>query len=115
MRQGSPLSPFLFNVYFDDVLARLQKVNWGCKYRGIILHVLAYADDMVLMSPSWEGMQNLINVAHEELNCLELEVNVKKTMCMRVCPVRAADCFLHDIPCFTLNGATWHFVISLNT
>jgi exonuclease III len=104
VRQGSPLSPFLFNVYLNSVLESVQNADYGCKYKGEKVHILAYADDMVLLCPSWEGLQYVIHLAGKELKLLDLEVNVKKTMCMVVTPLRAADCFLQDIPQFELNG-----------
>jgi hypothetical protein len=54
-REGVVLSPRLFTRYILHLLAEI--VNYGilCNLGGNMLNILAYADDMVLMSPSWRG------------------------------------------------------------
>jgi hypothetical protein len=42
LRQGSPLSPFLFNVYMDGVLNDIGLMKHGCRISGYIVNVLAY-------------------------------------------------------------------------
>ena len=56
VRQGGILSPFLFNVYTDELSTLLDKSGIGCHFQGSINH-LYYADDMVLLSPSSYGLQ----------------------------------------------------------
>jgi Reverse transcriptase (RNA-dependent DNA polymerase) len=55
LRQGSPLSPFLFSIYIDNVLKDVQHLLFICRIEGRILNVLAYADDTVLCAPTWRG------------------------------------------------------------
>lgn len=52
VRQGSPLSPFLFSVYIDYVLRGIVTLDAGCRLGGHLLNCLAYADDIVLFAPS---------------------------------------------------------------
>jgi len=33
----------------------------GCNVGGTYVNILAYADDNVLLAPSWKGLQHLIN------------------------------------------------------
>ena len=55
VRQGGILSPFLFNVYTDDLSVLLDRSGYGCSYQGSVNH-LYYADDMVLLSPTPFGL-----------------------------------------------------------
>ena len=43
-----------------------------------------YADDIVLMSTSLHDLQLMINLCFSELNKIDMIVNIKKTMCMRI-------------------------------
>ena len=45
-------------------------------------NVIAYADDIVLLAPSYTGLQTLIDIAVYEANGLNLVFNDKKSKCM---------------------------------
>ena len=57
VRQGGILSPYLFNVYMDDLSRLLNCCNTGCMSGDTIINHLMYADDLVLISPSATGMK----------------------------------------------------------
>ena len=61
VRQGGVLSPYLFNIYMDDLSLILMKEYAGCEIAGRIINHLFYADDLVLMCPSHRGLQDLLN------------------------------------------------------
>jgi len=52
VRQGGIVSPFLFRFYIRDLIDSVTSMNIGCNYAGIMMNLLAYADDMVLIAPS---------------------------------------------------------------
>ena len=56
VRQGGILSPYLFTFYIRDLLDKLVNTRIGCNIGGIFFNVLAYADYMVLLAPSWSGL-----------------------------------------------------------
>ena len=51
VRQVGILSPYLFNIYMDDLSQILSKKYAGCKIASRIINHLFYADDLVLMCP----------------------------------------------------------------
>jgi hypothetical protein len=102
VRQGSPLSPFLFSIYIDAVLKNLMKLNVGCNVGGCILNCLAYADDIVLLAPSWKGLQVLMDNFYELVTDIDMEVNCVKTNCMVFPPKYSKYRFLCDIPKFKM-------------
>ena len=85
VRQGGILSPFLFNVYTDELSSHLVRSGYGCHYLGSVNH-LYYADDMVLLSPTPFGLQKLLDVCAEYANDHDMVFNTKKTVCMAILP-----------------------------
>ena len=61
VRQGGVLSPFLFNVYMDDLSSILNRQQTGCTIGDTVINYLMYADDLVLISSSASGLQKLID------------------------------------------------------
>ena len=55
--QGGILSPYLFNVYVDDLSQTLNSCITGCLSGNITINHLMYADDLVLLSPSATGLR----------------------------------------------------------
>jgi len=82
VRQGGILSPFLFRFYIRDLITKLTNTGLGCNIRGAIINVLCYADDMVLLAPSWAALQKLLNVLEAESLCINMSFNTKKTVCV---------------------------------
>ncbi len=69
-RQGCPLSPTLFGIFFDGLHDYL--LAWapavGVQLRsGRVVSSLVYADDVVLLSWTSHGLQHLIDGMHQIL------------------------------------------------
>ena len=85
VRQGCTLSPWLFNVFVDEVVKEAMRgFVSGVKLSTRDVEVLMFADDMVLMAESAEGLQKNLGVMSEALRRWELKVNWKRTKVMRV-------------------------------
>lgn len=83
--QGSPLSPWLFNIFVDDLL---EEIN-GRAGRDAPL-CLFYADDGALVMPSSVDAQALLDVVQNwtAANRLELRVGKCGYISSRLCPPR---------------------------
>ena len=78
-RQGGILSPVLFNFYVKGCIEDIINHDAGCKIGLIKWNVLAYADDIVLMAPSLNGLQKLIDTLGESIKKIRLNINAKKS------------------------------------
>jgi len=47
-----------YNVFVGGTLNPTALV--GCIYYGMVINLLAYADDMVVLAPSWRALQTLL-------------------------------------------------------
>jgi len=84
VRQGSVMSPLLFNIYIDDMI--------GCSDINRNVFIIAYADDILLLTPSVTALQSLFRLCEAQLNYLDMSINPKKTCCLRIGPRCAVNC-----------------------
>ncbi|NWZ01398.1 PO21 protein, partial [Loxia curvirostra] len=62
VKQGDPMSPLLFNLAMDPLLCKLESEGCGFKHGGWKVTAMAFADDLVLLSDSWDGTQRNIKI-----------------------------------------------------
>ena len=84
LRQGCPLSSILFNLYINDLAFALNAINPTLLKLNDIIEIscLFYADDIVILSSSPEGLQKCIECLEKFCESKALEVNTTKTKCM---------------------------------
>ena len=61
VRQGSILSPYLYNIYTEKLLLNINNMNIGTKIGHTHTAITAYADDIILMSATVSGLQSMVN------------------------------------------------------
>ena len=81
VKQGGVLSPLLFVIYTDSLLKRLEELGVGCHIGGHFTGVLAYADDITLLSPSISGLRTLSKVYEEYATEFDVTFNGKNVSC----------------------------------
>jgi len=72
-KQDGVLSPYLFSQYVRPLLFALVQSRIGCNIGGLFVNNFAYADDVVLLAPSWHALQELITII--EHWCIKLEIS----------------------------------------
>ena len=82
VRQGCPLSPTLFGIFFDGLHSHLDSVapHAGVQLgSGRWVPSLVYADDVVLLSWTSAGLQSLLDGMHSFCQALGLTISPSKT------------------------------------
>ena len=74
-RQGSLLSPCIFNVFLNDLLFQLAALSDGVRLGD------AYADDVHLLCYFVPGLQRLIDICYECAKTWRLKFGIKKAKC----------------------------------
>ena len=65
VRQGAVSSPLLFSVYINNLFTLLRESGLGCHISGIFLACFGYADDLLLLSGSRTGLQELVKICEK--------------------------------------------------
>ena len=89
VRQGSVLSPCLFNLYAEYIMrnAGLEETQAGIKIARRNINHLRYADDTTLMAESEEELKGLLMKVKEESERVGLKLNIQKTKIMASGPI----------------------------
>jgi hypothetical protein len=113
VKQGDILSPLLFNLFINDVIPLFEENDsTPLKLIEQTVGCLLYADDLVILSSSPEGLQKSLNKLHSYCSKWKLEVNLKKSkvMCFtksKKIPFKHftyGECELDNVEIFTYLG-----------
>ena len=83
IKQGDTLSPYLFNLYLNDLnnlfhSRTTDAPTLGEKFIGCLM----YADDLVVISQSAKGLQTSLDRLYDYCQQWKLKLNIKKTKVM---------------------------------
>ena len=84
IRQGGILSPILFAVYMHVLTMRLRHHGLGCKLFDIFHGCLLYADDILLLSHTVNGMQEMLDICDEFTCEFDMKFNTTKSVAIRI-------------------------------
>ena len=62
VKQGGILSPYLFNIFLNDLLEQCTGVQVGAIFNEINVSIIVYADDIILISQHDQHLQILLNL-----------------------------------------------------
>ena len=80
-KQGGFTSPFIFNVFYEDLINTLPNCNHGVNINRLHLSTFCYADYIFVYSLSVTGLQKMINIATEYIENHGLKFKPHKTIC----------------------------------
>lgn len=83
--QGDPISPLLFNAVMDRAIKQLPP-EIGYEINGLNFNCIAYADDIILVATTKEGLQALIDALTNSLASFGLMTNHAKSSTLSLVP-----------------------------
>ena len=86
IRQGSILSPYLFNVYVDDLNIKLNETKVGCYVSNRPVNNFSYADDLALIAPSATALNQLLKTCELFARENYIIFSTTKSVCMSILP-----------------------------
>ena len=106
IRQGSCLSPYIFNVYVDDLNKQLNNSGVGCHIAGVSVNNLSYADDFLLLGPDAKSLNQLLDICYQFANENYITFSTSKTEAMVMLP---AGMRIPNPPQLTLGGSVINY------
>ena len=79
LKQGGVLSPLLFNLYIDDIKNIFDETCDPVKALKDPLSHLLFADDLVLISTSQQGLNNCLEKLSQYCTTWQIDLNLKKS------------------------------------
>jgi len=101
--QGGVLSPYLFAYYIDDLIDDVKRSGYGIYKESVFLGCILYADDIILLSGSCNGLQQMTDICVNYRRHWDIKFNATKSQCITFGGNRA--CSSHII-CTSCRRAT---------
>ena len=78
VKQGGVLSPYLFNLYVNDLIKSCVEADLGANIDGTNLSIIAYCDDIIILSPIAFHAQMLLGKIYDYSKKWMIEFNASK-------------------------------------
>ena len=78
-KQGGILSPDFFSIYINDLIILLKRSGIGCHIIRQFIACILFADDVALVAPTRESLQQLLNICVKYCLKFCLKFNFSKT------------------------------------
>ena len=84
VRQGCPMSPYLFNLFVDEIFDIINQGNDSNIFleKEKFINALMYADDLIILSETESGLQKHLDKISVYCKKWKLELNTDKTKIM---------------------------------
>ena len=87
VKQGCLISPFLFNLYINDLADGLNSLSKGVQIGESRVSLLMYADDIVILAENELDLNLLLNKLHEWRTSWRLSVSELKSKVVHFRPI----------------------------
>ena len=110
VRQGDSLSPMLFNLIIDKIIANLPK-ELGYRMGKVLINKICYADNVVLIADSEENLQTLLLRFDQMAERISMEISLNKTKSLTIsrnytkCEVELRGTLIEQVPKLNYLGA----------
>lgn len=109
VKQGDPMSPLLFNLAMDPLLCKLEECGKGFHQGQNSVTAMAFADDLVLLSDSWEEMKQNIKILETFCHLTGLQTQGAKCHGFFIKPTKDSYT-INNCAAWTINGTPLNMI-----
>ena len=80
------LSPAMFTVFVDIFIINMRVLSVGCNVNDCYIGCLMYADDLILLAATVNGLQEMLNCCYSTSTELRLQFDCAKSICTTIGP-----------------------------
>jgi hypothetical protein len=91
IRQGCPLSLYLFNIFIKASINELKNNTGEIKINGQRIHCMRFSDDIVRLAKSQNDMNKMLNTLADVFDEYQLKINGQKTKTMLINKINNND------------------------
>lgn len=106
-KQGCKISPILFTLYVNDLAEKIKSLHCGIDIDDFHLSILLYADDVVLIAPSEQALQTMLNALNDWCLDWRLSLNREKTKIIHFRPI-SVESSQFNFSCGNINISLTH-------
>ncbi|XP_023215158.1 uncharacterized protein LOC111617977 [Centruroides sculpturatus] len=88
VKQGCPLSPLIFNIVIETAIRHVRSLKEGYSLMGEEVGIIAYADDLALVSATREGLQRQLDAITEWADWAGLRFKPRKCATLSIIGAR---------------------------
>ena len=78
--------------YVNDIITCVESSGYGYVIAGKCVGILMYADDLLLISATCNGLIRLIEIGEQEMAWLDMQFNARKSCMVRCGPRHNKEC-----------------------
>ncbi len=102
VKHGGVMSPLLFSIYINPLMQNLNNIKVGCYMGDICCNAFAYADDVVILSPTCDALRMMVKICEQYATQFSLSFNPNK--CVLIISLDS-DVFMDSV-CIETYGRT---------
>lgn len=109
VKQGDPMSSLLFNLSMDPLLCKLEEEESGYQHSSKCITIMAFVDDLVLLSGSWDAIQRNIKTLEAFCDLTGLRTQGEKCHGFYKQPTKDS-CMINDCPPWLINDTPLNMI-----
>ncbi|KAH1008183.1 hypothetical protein HUJ05_008764 [Dendroctonus ponderosae] len=82
IRQGDSLSPFLFTLIIDEIIAEISGLIMGYRIHGKLISIICYTNGATILAETEDNLQRQLHRFNQVSTQFNMQISISKTKCM---------------------------------